>query len=72
MRELGFLPTTGNSSSIGDPHCNSLTLRSIHSAWLGEQIKDAKKHSKELAPVLKEFKAFIENNPRVYMYFHSM
>lgn len=55
-----------------DFHCNILTLRSIHSAWLGEQIKDAKKHSKELAPVLKDFKAFIENNPRIYMYFHAM
>lgn len=44
----------------------------IHKAWLGKQIDEAKKNPKELVPVLKDFKAFIENNPRVYMYFNAM
>ena len=44
----------------------------IHKAWLGKQIDDAKKNPKELIPCLKDFKAFIEGNPRIYMYFNAM
>ena len=44
----------------------------IHSEWLGRQIDDAAKNRKELVPCLKEFKAFIEGDPRIYMYFNSM
>lgn len=44
----------------------------IQKAWLGKQISDAKDNPKELVPCLKEFKAFIEANPRIYMYFNSM
>ncbi|KAK5132239.1 hypothetical protein LTR08_009299 [Meristemomyces frigidus] len=44
----------------------------IHREWLGKQIKDSKANPKELVPVLKEFKDFIENTSRVYMYFNSM
>ncbi|EMC94475.1 hypothetical protein BAUCODRAFT_73227 [Baudoinia panamericana UAMH 10762] len=41
-------------------------------AWLGNQIDEAAKHKKELVPVLKDFKTFIESNSRIYMYFNSM
>ena len=44
----------------------------IHKAWLGKQIEDAKQNPKELIPCLKEFKEFIEGNPRIYMYFNAM
>ncbi|KXL47171.1 hypothetical protein M433DRAFT_103946 [Acidomyces richmondensis BFW] len=44
----------------------------IHREWLDKQIKDAKENPKELAPVLQEFKAFIEGNSRIYMYFCDM
>ena len=43
-----------------------------HKEWLGHQIEETKKNPKELVPVLKEFKEFIEGNPRIYMYFNSM
>ena len=44
----------------------------IQHAWLGKQIDDAKKNPKELIPCLKDFKAFIESNTRVRMYFTAM
>ena len=44
----------------------------IQKKWLENQIADSKKHPKELVPSLKEFKTFIENNQRIYMYFNSM
>lgn len=44
----------------------------IQKEWLGRQIEQSKKNPKELSPVLKDFKAFIENNSRVYMWFNSM
>lgn len=44
----------------------------IQKEWLGRQIDQAKKNPKELVPVLKDFKDFIENNSRVYMWFNSM
>ncbi|KAK4550731.1 hypothetical protein LTR36_000310 [Oleoguttula mirabilis] len=44
----------------------------IHREWLGRQIEDSKNNPKELVPVLKDFKSFIENTSRVYMYFNSM
>lgn len=44
----------------------------IHQEWLGKQIEDAHKHKKELVPCLKDFKAFIEGDPRIYMYFNAM
>ena len=43
-----------------------------HHEWLGEQIKQAHHNKKELIPVLQEFKEFIENNSRIYMYFTAM
>jgi phosphatidylserine decarboxylase len=44
----------------------------IQHEWLGGQIEHAKNNKKELVPVLKDFKAFIEGNPRIYMYFNAM
>ncbi|KAI8624754.1 Phophatidylserine decarboxylase-domain-containing protein [Xylariaceae sp. FL1651] len=41
--------------------------------WMAKQIEHVDKHgSKELIPVLQEFKEFIEGNPRIYMYFNQM
>ncbi|KAK4111516.1 hypothetical protein N656DRAFT_733262 [Canariomyces notabilis] len=45
----------------------------VHRAWLGKAIDHVDKHGEqELIPVLQEFKEFIENNPRIYMYFTEM
>lgn len=44
----------------------------IQHEWLGGQIDEAKKHKKDLVPVLQDFKKFIESNPRIYMYFNAM
>jgi phosphatidylserine decarboxylase len=44
----------------------------IQHGWLGRQIDEAKDNPKELVPCLKEFKAFIEGDSKVYMWFHSM
>lgn len=44
----------------------------IHRAWLDSQIKDTEQNPKELIPVLKDFKDFIESHPRIFMYFNSM
>ena len=44
----------------------------IHKAGLGGVIDHVDNNPKELQPVLKEFKTFIEGNTRVRMYFESM
>jgi len=44
----------------------------IHREWLDHQIKHVNDNKKELSPALKEFKHFIESNPRIYMYFTAM
>ncbi|KAK3684516.1 hypothetical protein LTR37_020191 [Vermiconidia calcicola] len=44
----------------------------IQHKWLGKHIEDAKQNPKELIPVVREFKEFIEGNPRMYMYFNAM
>ncbi|KAJ9145338.1 Phosphatidylserine decarboxylase family protein [Pleurostoma richardsiae] len=44
----------------------------IHREWLKRTIKHVDENPKELIPVLKEFKEFIEGNSRVYMYFVQM
>ncbi|KAI1327936.1 Phophatidylserine decarboxylase-domain-containing protein [Xylariaceae sp. FL0255] len=45
----------------------------IQHDWMEKQIKHVDKHgSKELIPVLQEFKEFIEGNPRIYMLFNQM
>ncbi|RYO83833.1 hypothetical protein DL763_007712 [Monosporascus cannonballus] len=41
--------------------------------WMKAQVEHVDKHpKKELIPALKEFKDFIETNPRIYMYFTEM
>jgi len=45
----------------------------VHREWLGRQIDHVDQNpDQELIPVLKEFKEFIEGNPRIYMYFTEM
>jgi len=44
----------------------------IHHEWLGNQVEHVKHNKKELIPVLKEFKDFIEGNTRVHMLFTQM
>jgi len=44
----------------------------IHQEWLGHQVKHAENNKKELLPVLKEFKEFIETNTRIRMLFIQM
>ena len=44
----------------------------IHREWLSRQIEEEKHNKKELIPCLKDFKKFIESNPRIYMYFNAM
>ncbi|KAH7305912.1 Phophatidylserine decarboxylase-domain-containing protein [Stachybotrys elegans] len=44
----------------------------VHREYLDRITRHVDNHPKELAPVLQEFKQFIETNPRIYMYFVSM
>ncbi|CAK4029987.1 Phosphatidylserine decarboxylase proenzyme 3 [Lecanosticta acicola] len=44
----------------------------IHREWLGRQVEHADKNPKDLLPILKEFKEFIEGNTRIYMLFVQM
>lgn len=44
----------------------------IHQEWLSGQVEESKKNPKELIPVLKEFKEFIESDTRIYMLFVAM
>ncbi|KAF2168696.1 hypothetical protein M409DRAFT_21437 [Zasmidium cellare ATCC 36951] len=44
----------------------------IHQEWLSGQVEHAKQNRKELLPVLKEFKDFIESDTRIYMLFIQM
>ncbi|KAF2859132.1 hypothetical protein K470DRAFT_219804 [Piedraia hortae CBS 480.64] len=45
----------------------------ITHAWVKKQVEDTHAAGKQqLSPTLQEFKDFIENNPRIYMYFTDM
>ena len=45
----------------------------MHKNWLGQAVSHVDNHpTKKLIPVLEEFREFIENNPRIYMYFTEM
>lgn len=45
----------------------------VHRKWLGQTIDHIDKHGeKKLIPVLQEFKDFIEDNSRIFMYFSAM
>jgi phosphatidylserine decarboxylase len=44
----------------------------VHREYLRRKAKHADEHPQELSPALKEFKALIEGEPRVYMYFVQM
>jgi len=61
-----------NEHQVSRPGAWLPTDSRTHHEWLGEQVKNAHKHRKELIPVLQEFKEFIESTPRVYMYFTAM
>ena len=44
----------------------------VHSAWLSRVIKEARRQSGELHPVVEEFRRFIETDPQAYMLFHQI
>ncbi len=45
----------------------------VHREWLSRAIDHVDKHGEQkLIPVLEEFRAMIEDNPRMYMYFSEM
>lgn len=44
----------------------------IHQKWLQQQVDHVDKNPQGLIPVLKEFKDFIESNPRIRMLFTQM
>lgn len=44
----------------------------MHREWLKKQVRHVDDNPKELVPVLKEFKDFIESNPRIRMLFNQM
>lgn len=44
----------------------------VHKEWLKKQAEHVDKNPKDLIPVLQEFKAFIETNPRIRMLFTQM
>ncbi|KAH8886995.1 hypothetical protein GQ53DRAFT_657017 [Thozetella sp. PMI_491] len=45
----------------------------VHRRWLGHAVSHVDSSpTKELIPIMQEFKEFIESNPRIYMYFTEM
>lgn len=44
----------------------------MHREWLKQKVKHVDENPKDLVPVLREFKDFIESNPRIRMLFTQM